>query len=253
MSYINRLICSPRREHYPDCKCSLLGTRFSVDGIDGLYVYRGSQSVVIYCHGNKRNICSCTYLLHTANFIDSADMVFFDYHGFGNSTDINEQYSPHRLFIDTFTVIRYISRLHPDKKIYLYGHSLGAAIAIFTTVAISSTFILSSTVPIPTEMTVPRISGMVIEGAFHTLSEVLPCQLISRWLGLDEKYQSSDDIRRITCPILFSHSSEDNVIPFEQGRRLAQSVGKEVIVLTGPHNRTQYTEEFRVKLKEFLG
>ena len=77
---VDAFICSPHREHLPGCKCDTLGTNLkALEGtIDTLVVHndkgfvprdshRLGLPIVIYCHGNKRNICSCVHMIEAGS------------------------------------------------------------------------------------------------------------------------------------------------------------------------------------------
>lgn len=239
MSLLDRYICSPHRSHFPDCTCSAKGQSTIIDGMDVLYVPRpNSEVIIIYCHGNKHNICSCTYLLE--QFTDT-DMVLFDYHGFGRSTDVDDQYSPDQLKADTIEIVRTVNRMHPEKSIVLYGHSLGGAVALSV---------------LADPLCARLISGLILEGTFYKLSDILPLPKAMSWLfGISQKYPNEDYLEHLTefgCPVLVCHSRDDTIIPFAQGEKIANVSYTNVCVLQGPHNRCVYTDEFKWRLHAFL-
>lgn len=105
-------------------------------GIDGIYIVKKDpyvhpafpkkeKTIVIYCHGNKRNICSCSHMLPLLDFF-GIDLVLFDYYGFGNSVDDTHSvpYSPQSLINSTVSVVNYFLK-DEKSKVILYGHSLG--------------------------------------------------------------------------------------------------------------------------------
>jgi fermentation-respiration switch protein FrsA (DUF1100 family) len=51
-------------------------------------------------------------------------------------------------------------------------------------------------------------------------------------------YKTIDSVRRIHCPVLFIHSRNDKIIPFELGLRLyeAASEPKKFVEIVGSHN-----------------
>lgn len=243
--FVDRIMCSARRTHRTDCRC--FGEIFTVDGIDGRFVsHPESQTIIIYCHGNRCNICSCTYF---AEFIDFANVVLFDYHGFGTSTNTPVSpehaqgyatYSPEGLALDTRTVIEFIQELFPDHKIIVYAHSLGAGVAL-------------AAVPLLRK----PVDGLILEGAFCCLSDIVTLPRWMSWLiDLDGKFDSSRNISQIICPILIVHSVDDEVVPYSQSQMLETYANKgpavKMLYLTGQHERPVYTETYKQALKDFL-
>lgn len=243
-SYAEAWLCSPRREHFPDCRCDSLGTRLKIGGMDAIHVPPATGAdprapVVIYCHGNRRNICSCA---HMVKVFDHCHLVLFDYRGFGRSDDGPEALMAWGLACDVVAVISECLVSFPDRAIFVYGHSLGAAIALN---ALSGSAILD------------RVSGLILEGAFHTPSAVAPYWPIGGWLawalGLDAKYPAGDRLAHIgSRRVMLIHSVDDAIVPYAEGEKLAREIRAPIHRLAGPHNKPCYNESYRAAIQAFI-
>ena len=115
---------------------------------------------------------------------------------------------------------------HPEvdpQRIYVYGRSLGSAVATHTAVT-------------------HDIAGLILESPFTSAREmasrhyrIVPGFLVR--LGLD----NMANIRRIRCPILIVHGTADKLVPIEMGRALAAAAAGpvEFVMIEGAgHNDT---------------
>ena len=115
-----------------------------------------------------------------------------------------------------------VDSLHvKPEKIILFGRSLGSAVAA--------------------EMALRKQTGVLImESGFSSVPDLgssfypyLPVRLLSKY-----RYASIEKVGRIKIPKLFIHSPEDEIVPYEQGRKLFEGASepKEFLQLTGGHN-----------------
>lgn len=213
---------------------------FSSDGIklNGWYIStKESRATVLFCHGNAGNI---------GNRIDVIDMfcrvgldVFiFDYRGYGRS-----QASPNEegLYRDAQAAYKYLidKRNLSEGSIVVYGKSLGANVAVE----------LCSKV---------RPAALISESAFTSALEmgkkIFPFLPI-KWI-ITVKYDALSKIKNITVPKLIIHSEDDEIIPFQHGRRLfdAAPEPKELYTMRGGHNDAMFLarEDFVKKIDAFL-
>lgn len=165
-------------------------------------VYLANKNAVftlLVSHGNAEDlgiVMPFLQLLHDHGFAVFA----YDYHGYGTSTG-----SPTELntYLDIDAVYNYLTeQLHiPPDHIILYGHSLGAAMAID----------LAARKP---------VAGLIIESPFVTAYRTIT-QIP---LFFFDKYNNLEKIKKVTCPVLVIHGLKDQVIPFWQGKRLYNEV-----------------------------
>jgi fermentation-respiration switch protein FrsA (DUF1100 family) len=108
-----------------------------------------------------------------------------------------------------------------DAQVYLFGYSLGAAVAIG----------LAGEAP---------VGGVITVGAFTRLADVSPKG--TGWL-LPDKFDNLAAIGRLHSPLLMFHATDDEVVPYPLGTRLfaAAAEPKQFGTLTGSPHRTDMT------------
>ena len=178
-----------------------------------------ARGTVLMCHGNGGNIA---HRLDTINVLNEMNLncLVFDYRGYGQS-----QGSPSEkgTYLDAMAAWEYLTKKKgfSPKEIILFGRSLGAAVA--------------SNLAIKTN---PR--SLVLESAFTSYADIgkkfypyLPVRLFAKF-----KYPTIDYVKKITCPVLFVHSRNDELIPFEFSLRLydAAKEPKDFVEIIGCHN-----------------
>jgi uncharacterized protein len=193
----------------------------SPDGIQfvvWLIPAESSQVNVVYFHGNAENISNSIevyQLLHELG----VNVYAFEYRGYANCTG---KPSEGGIAIDLKTFSHYLDDSLPSDAITVaLGRSLGGAVAAkFATLY--------------------PVDGIIFESTFNRMVDVgrkalpyLPITLLLR-----ERYDSEEIIRSYKRPVLVIHSRDDEVIPFELGRRLFDAaIGEKLFVETkGSHN-----------------
>jgi len=80
---------------------------------------------------------------------------------------------------------------------------------------------------------------------------LVPTRLILRF-----HFDSISKIDRLTVPMLFSHSAQDDLVPYSMGRKLFDKAvtPKAFLELEGSHNELTYLESgfYRAAMKSFL-
>lgn len=181
----------------------------------------------LYFHGNGGNISSRGYIAHYKTFQQMGINTFaVEYRGYGLS---GGSPSERGLYTDGLAAFNYLvnERHVPSHNIVLFGYSLGSAVA--------------------TELaTVVDAGGMILEGAFTSTPSVGQEQypyLPVNWM-MKNRFDSMNKIHRVAEPKLFLHAVHDEVIPFEQGRRLfAAAKEPKIFVETGGGHNTAHTED----------
>ncbi len=192
------------------------------------------RPLVLFCHGNAGTIADrldTVRLLHNLDL----DVLIFDYRGYGQSTGRTSEVGTYQ---DAESVWRYLveERGYDPGAIVVFGRSLGAAIAAH----------LAQDV---------KPAALVIEAAFASLPDIaahhfwyLPVRHLTRF-----RYSTLDYIRRVDAPTLVIHSSEDDLVPIEQGRKIFDHAKgpKRFLLILGGHiegaqaSGTRYTEGLR--------
>ena len=201
----------------------------TTDDIDlyGWYIPADSAHyTLLFCHGNAGNISH--RLESIKQFRDLGLSVFiFDYRGYGKSGGkITEEGS----YKDAKAAWDYLvneKNINPQ-NIIVFGRSLGAAIACKLA-------------------TKQNLSALIMESAFISVPELaaqiypfLPVRWLSRF-----QYNNIENIPKISCPILFIHSRNDEIIPFSQGEKLFSIANqpKQFLEIHGSHNDGFYVSK----------
>lgn len=175
---------------------------------------------LLICHGNAGNISNVGRPFHYAGLRSLGLSLFaFDYRGYGESEGAPSETG---LYRDSDAAYRYLrERLQvPPERIVVFGHSLGSAVAVE----------LVTRVP---------AAGLILDGAptsvVERAQEVFPYAPV-RWIAAS-RFASIERVGSLTLPKLFLHAREDEVIPFQHGRRLFEAAAspKVFVPLRGGH------------------
>ncbi len=193
--------------------------------------------VVLFFHGNGGNI---SHRLPTVEFLTEtgADVFMIDYRGYGRS---DGRPSEKNMYEDASAAYRWLiggKEITPE-RIVLFGRSLGGAVAID----------LASRV---------ECGGLIVESSFSSAVDMgrmmFPYFPVS--LLVKHRFESISKITRVKCPILITHSRDDEMVPFRMGRALYDKARtpKKMLELTGGHNDRDYmgTAAYRKNLENML-
>ena len=213
---------------------------FSSDGVklNGWYIpAKESRATVLFSHGNAGNIS------HRIEIIDmfsklGLDVFIYDCRGYGRS-----QGSPGEegLYLDTQAAYKYLidKRNLNEESIVIYGKSLGANVAVE---------LCSKVTP------AALITDSAFTSALDMGKKMFPFIPI-RWF-ISVKYDALSRIKDITIPKLIIHSENDEIIPFQHGKRLYEAAPepKEFYPMQGGHNDAVYLsmEDFAQRIDAFL-
>jgi hypothetical protein len=174
---------------------------------------------IIFLHGNQGNIASAENVFRILRGL-GFQILAIDYRGFGNSEG---QPSEQGLYEDAHAAFDYLvyKRLVPPDRIVVYGHSLGAAVAI--------------------ELAADRRpAGLIVQAGFTSLAAVgqemfrfLPVSLMSR-----QRFDSESRIGNVKCAKLFLYGRADHLVPPEMGQKLLELAPppKTWVLLNGDHD-----------------
>ncbi|MBW4489282.1 MAG: alpha/beta hydrolase [Trichocoleus desertorum ATA4-8-CV12] len=166
------------------------------------------QGVIFYLHGNGANVGAT--VSQSQRFHQLGLSVFvFDYRGYGRSQGSFP--SEAQVYEDTQAAWNYLTqeRQIPPKQIFLYGHSLGGAIAIDLAVK------------------QPEVAGLIVESTFTSMRRMVDVRggfgLFPTDLLLLQKFNSLEKVRSLQMPVLFIHGTLDLTVPAEMSRTLFQA------------------------------
>ena len=192
------------------------------DGVDISAWYvpaKNARGFVLFCHGNAGNI---SHRLDSIRIFHGLGLgvLIFDYRGYGRSKGAPDEEGTYRDAEAAWDYLVNSLHVNPEKVIF-FGRSLGSAVAA--------------------ETALQKQEGVLImESGFTSVPDLgsnfypyLPVRLLSKY-----RYASIEKVGKIKMPKLFIHSPEDEIVPYEQGRRLFERAGepKEFLQLAGGHN-----------------
>ncbi len=159
--------------------------------------------VFLYLHGQDATIGK--NLEHTERFHQWGwNVLVIDYRGFGESFK-DEQPSETKVYEDASAALKYlkVDRGFAPNRIFIYGHSLGGAVAI----ELASKPENSDVAGLVVESTFTSILEMSTQRYFGLLAAI-PVRLL-----LTEKFDSVRKINFVKLPILFIHGDNDAKVP----------------------------------------
>ena len=173
---------------------------------------------ILYLHGNAGNISDCVDRYRQLERL-GVNVFAGDYRGFGESDGHPDEEG---LAKDAQAMADYLTDVLrvPPHHIIVYGHSLGAAVAI----ELVSKF---------------DAACLITEGAFTSMVDCeqasypyLPVKLLTQY-----RFNSMDRVGALTLPKLFIHAVDDASIPIAQARLLfaAAAPPKTFLTLHGGH------------------
>ena len=174
---------------------------------------------MLYLHGNGWNIGDSAY--NTARLQRMGfSILAIDYRGFGKSEGGFPSES--QVYADAQAAWVYLKSREPDaRKRYIYGHSLGGAVAI--DLAVRS----------------PDAAGLIVESSFTSILDIGRRGAWLRHLPLDwivtQRFDSLAKIGKISMPVLFIHGTADDVIPAEMSQRLYDAAPQPKQLALIPH------------------
>ena len=196
--------------------------------------------VLLYLHGARWDVRGSAHRMRRMHELGFA-VLGIDYRGFGQS-------SPHlpseaMAYEDAHAAWAWLGRQHPQARRFVFGHSLGGAIAVH----------LASEVD--------DAAGLMVEGSFTSIADVVR-SFKWGWLPvgplITQRFEAGERIRRARAPVLVVHGSEDRLIPPDLGRALferAPEPKRFVLVEGGTHHNTNglAQEQYRAALGELFG
>lgn len=212
----------------------------TADGIrlHGWYLPAANASkVVLFFHGNAGNIShrgDTLAIFHSLGL----DVLIIDYRGYGMSEgSVSEQ----GLYRDAMAAWDYLLQARGFKPddIIVFGRSLGGAVA---------TALAGKVQP----------HALIIESTFSSTRDMANSMMpfLSRVIIMRYAFDTRRRIKKVRAPVLVMHSRDDEIIPYEQGRKVYQAANDPKIfyLLVGGHNDgfIKSMPGYRYRLKTFL-
>jgi fermentation-respiration switch protein FrsA (DUF1100 family) len=193
--FAERLIFQPPRERYARTPEILLIPRAGGGSIAAVHLQNPqARYTVLFSHGNGEDLGhDLPFLreLRDAGF----SVLAYDYSGYGLSTG---RPTERAAYADVDAAYDYLTHVGvPPERIIAHGRSLGGAVAAD----------LASRRP---------VAGLVLESTFTTIFHVVRSYPVVPF----DRFRTVDKLPRICAPLLVMHGTDDEVVPYWQGRRL---------------------------------
>jgi len=201
---------------------------------------RADAPAVLYLHGARWDVASSArrmQRLHDLGF----SVLAIDYRGFGRSSDALP--SEDSAAEDARAGWDWLAKHAPSVPRYVYGHSLGGAIAVRLASEVGDE------------------AGLVVEAAFTSIPDVYST-LRFGWLPLTplitQRFDAAERIAQVKAPVLVLHGSDDATISPALGRALyerANAPKRLVIVEGGTHHNASMLgqAQLREALRDLFG
>jgi len=178
-----------------------------------------ARGTVLFFHGNAGNISHRIDYLQMFHRLRYSTLIV-DYRGYGKSSGTPSEEGTYRDAEAAWEHLRH-ARMAQPQDIVVAGESLGAAVATWLAAEVSPRAVLLFS----TFTSVPDLGAQVYW--------FLPVRLLSR-IG----YDNLANLKRIRVPVFIAYSRDDDIVPYEHGRRLFEAAAepKAFLEMRGGHN-----------------
>lgn len=209
----------------------------SPDGaeINGLWFRKQDpKGLILYFHGNADDLSRWGKVAD--DFLRlNYDVMMIDYRTFGKSTGKLSETALHadaRMFYD------HARQYFSAEKIVIYGRSLGSGIATRLASEVSA-------------------AQLILETPFYNLPELLLhyVPFIGDKIPWEYQFRSDRCIVEVTVPITIFHGTEDEVVPYKEGKKFEQLLGRRARFVTiegGKHKNLSEYPLYHEVLEEVL-
>ncbi|MEG5031495.1 alpha/beta fold hydrolase [Microcoleus sp. AT3-D2] len=185
---------------------------------------RQSLGTLLYLHGRGLNIganITQSYRFRQLGF----SVLLIDYRGYGRSQGSFPKES--QVYEDAEVAYDYLvkQRQLSPSEIFLYGHSMGGAVAVELAIAH------------------PEAAGLIVQSSFTSMLDMVERYSIMRLfplrLLLTQKFDSLAKVKLLRIPVLFAHGTADPLIPSGMSKQLyaaSPEPKKILLVANAKHN-----------------
>jgi alpha-beta hydrolase superfamily lysophospholipase len=199
-----------------------------------------SAPVLLYLHGSRFNLNGSAHRVRRMQALGFS-VLALDYRGFGKS----DAATPSEALAneDARAAWDWIGQRYPQRSRYVFGHSLGGAIAIELASRVDDE------------------AGTMVEGTFTSLPELVDTTRFG-WLPIGglitQRFEAVKRVAELGSPLLVVHGSRDSLVKPELGRRLfdaARDPKAFVLVDGGSHYNTNALghDQYRAAISQLFG
>ncbi|MES2787094.1 MAG: alpha/beta fold hydrolase [Pseudomonadota bacterium] len=161
--------------------------------------------VLLYLHGARWNVAGSAPRIRRMQELGFS-VLAIDYRGFGKSTPGLP--SEEMAYEDARAAWDWLARTYPDRPRYIFGHSLGGAVAIDLAAKVQDE------------------QGTIVEGTFTSIPDVASTMKWG-WLPvgplITQRFESIHKVAKVGSPLLVVHGEDDNLINNTLGRKLYEA------------------------------
>ncbi|WOB07538.1 alpha/beta hydrolase [Piscinibacter gummiphilus] len=196
--------------------------------------------VLLYLHGARYDVRGSAPRMRRMHELGFS-VLGVDYRGFGRSSKglPSEQMAAE----DARAAWDWLAAQHPQARRFIFGHSLGGAIAVQLAADVRDE------------------AGLIVEGSFTSIADVVST---FRWGWLPvspfitQRFDSAARVAEVGSPLLVVHGSNDSLIPSKLGHTLydkAREPKRFVLVEGGSHHNTNAVgqAQYRQAMAELFG
>lgn len=202
---------------------------------------KNDAPTLLYLHGNARNI---SYNLENALRYRTlcCNLLLVDYRGYGKSG--GGKPSEAKVYEDAESAWQYLVKQRGVKpqQLFIYGHSLGGAIAI------------------DLALRHPEAAGLVAESTFTSMQAMgeLKYPLLPTHLLLNQRFESLQKVPQLKVPVLFIHGTWDPKVPVGMAQQLYEAAPQPktlTLIEGGEHSNNAAIGwiEYRDAVSAFVG
>jgi fermentation-respiration switch protein FrsA (DUF1100 family) len=183
--------------------------------------------VLLYLHGARWNVEGSAPRIRRMQELGFS-VLAIDYRGFGKST--SGLPSEATAYEDARAGWDWLARRYPGRDRYIFGHSLGGAVAIDLAAQVDDE------------------RGTIVEGTFSSIPDLADTMnygwIQGAWLPgalITQRFDSMHKVAKIHSPLLVVHGANDNLVASALGRKLYDAAAgpkKFVLVEGGTHFST---------------
>ena len=163
---------------------------------------RANAALLLYLHGARYDVRGSAHRMRRMHELGFS-VLGIDYRGFGKSSKLAPTEAS--ALEDARAAWGWLARHNPQSRRYLFGHSLGGAIAVHLAAEASD------------------VDGLIVEGGFTSIPDVFSTFKWG-WLPvgplITQRFDAALRIARVRAPVLVVHGSADGLIRPELGRAL---------------------------------
>ena len=199
-----------------------------------------ARPVLLYLHGARWNVTGSAFRMRRMEELGFA-VLGIDYRGFGRSSP--DLPSEDMAYEDARAAWDWLAQRYPDRPRFIFGHSLGGAIAIDLAKQVNDE------------------TGTLVEGTFTSIPELVRT---FRWGWLPvspfitQRFDAVKKVAHIGSPLVVVHGEEDRLISPELAQRLYDAAAEPkrlVRVAGGSHHNTNSVgqAQYRAVIAELFG